>query len=78
MNDGRCGSGDWQGPDDEGYAKVLCFYRVNNEQAMIWWNHELNSDTIRHACEKVLSGSSKKDGCEKVQKQASFFFADNM
>lgn len=26
--------GTGRGPDDEGYAKVLCFYRVNKEQAM--------------------------------------------
>ena len=31
----RRGSGDWQGSDDEGYAKVLSFYQVNEEQDMI-------------------------------------------
>ena len=31
----RGGSGGWQGSDDEGYAKVLSFYQVNEEQDMI-------------------------------------------
>lgn len=31
----RCGSGDWQRSDGEGYANVLSFYQVNEEQDMI-------------------------------------------
>ena len=48
----KYGSGDWQGSDGEGYANVLSFYQVNEEQDMIQWNQELSNDVIWYVCDK--------------------------